>query len=203
MSNEKYLVKHRIVISQFFMAVLGAVIISTTSWWEGSGLVGEALFSIGTVLVGIATVGRLWCSVYISGYKVKKLITTGPYSMCRNPLYFFSLLGSVGIGLATETFVIPAVIAIAFALYYPYVISREEDRLASVHSGDFENYCKKIPKFVPSFSLFEEPEEYKIKPRIFRKRLIDSLWFVWMLGIIEFIEALHEYSYLPAFFKLY
>ena len=185
------------------MAALGAVVILTSSGWKSSGLVGEVLFSIGVALAGIATVGRLWCSVYISGYKVTTLITTGPYSMCRNPLYFFSLLGSVGIGLATETFVIPAVIAIAFALYYPYVISGEEARMASVHSVDFENYCKKIPKFIPSFSLFEEPEEYKIKPRIFRKRLIDSLWFVWMLGIIEFIEALHEYGYLPSLLKLY
>ena len=53
----------------------------------------------GCTLVGIATVGRLWCALYIAGYKTDKLITSGPYSMCRNPLYFFSLLGGIGVGL--------------------------------------------------------------------------------------------------------
>jgi protein-S-isoprenylcysteine O-methyltransferase Ste14 len=36
---------------------------------------------------------RLWCSLYISGYKNSQLITSGPYSLCRNPLYFFSFVG--------------------------------------------------------------------------------------------------------------
>jgi protein-S-isoprenylcysteine O-methyltransferase Ste14 len=183
--------------------MLSLIILFTGSKWEETLIVSDILFVIGVVLVGIATVGRLWCSVYISGYKVKNLITTGPYSMCRNPLYFFSLLGSVGIGLATETFTIPAIISISFALYYPHVIKKEENRLATAHKEKFENYYKRIPKFIPSFSSYIEPEEYVIKPRILRKRFFDSLWFVWILGFLEIIEALHEHSIIPAFFNLY
>ncbi|GIS42766.1 MAG: hypothetical protein Ct9H90mP15_08060 [Candidatus Neomarinimicrobiota bacterium] len=31
-------------------------------------------------------------SLYVEGFKTKKLITEGPYSMVRNPLYFFTVL---------------------------------------------------------------------------------------------------------------
>lgn len=55
------------------------------------------LFLLGLLLVGVATVGRLWCSLYISGHENSELITTGPYSLSRNPLYFFSLPGFAGI----------------------------------------------------------------------------------------------------------
>ena len=61
------------------------------------------LFLIGCALVGIAIVGRLWCAQYIAGYKDNTLVREGPYSMCRNPLYFFSFLGTIGVGLCTES----------------------------------------------------------------------------------------------------
>jgi protein-S-isoprenylcysteine O-methyltransferase Ste14 len=51
------------------------------------------LFFVGLLLVGIATVGRLWCSLYISGRKSAELVMDGPYSICRHPLYFFPYLG--------------------------------------------------------------------------------------------------------------
>jgi len=53
----------------------------------------------------------------------RKLLTV---AMCRNPLYFFSLLGALGVGLTTETLLIPFVILIAFVGYYPNVIKSEE-----------------------------------------------------------------------------
>lgn len=202
MSVNNYLIKYRIRLSQLFMILTGTVILFSENAWESS-LVSDVLYFIGAILVGIATVGRLWCSVYISGYKVNTLITTGPYSLCWNPLYFFSLLGSVGVGFGTETFIIPLIVAAGFAIQYPLVISKEEVRLSTVHKDAFNTYRGRVPKFIPSFSSYEETDDYMIKPKMFRKRLFDSLWFIWIMGILEFMEALHEYSILPIFFRLY
>jgi hypothetical protein len=147
--------------------------------------------------------GRLWCSVYIAGYKTDKLITQGPYSMCRNPLYFFSLLGALGVGFATGTFLFPLLILIAFGWYYPFVIKSEEAGLMKMHKSEFEIYVKKVPRFFPKISLLQEPDEYIVKPIVFKEHIFSALWFVWFPGIIAFIKGLHDIKILPMIFKIY
>ncbi len=203
METNKALAKWRVRLGQFVILCLGIVILFTGSYWEDNSVVGGVLFLIGAILAGIATVGRMWCSVYISGYKKNLLVTTGPYSICRNPLYFFSLMGAVGVGLATKTFAIPLIIFILFALYYPFVIRREEKRLAGIHHEAFENYRRKTPRFIPSLLNFGEPEEYTIKPGFLRGRFTDSLWFMWLIGLLALVESLHRHSIVPVYWKLY
>lgn len=194
---------HRITYSWVLAAGMIALIVLSSSAWEDIGLTSDILFLVGAALVGVATVGRLWCLLYIAGYKTDTLITTGPYSMCRNPLYVFSFLGAVGVGMATETLTIPAISTIAFALYYPFVLKGEEKELLEIHKQDFASYVKKTPSFFPKFSLLREPEEYTVKPKVFRKSLFDALWFIWLIGILELVEAFHESGLIPVFLNLY
>ena len=196
--------KLRIRISQIFAVVLVVLICVSSSLWEDKApFVTTALFLLGAVLVGIASLGRLWCSVYIAGYKTDHLVTQGPYSMCRNPLYFFSLLGALGVGFASESFLIPVIILIGFAAYYPLVIKSEEAELAKLHKNEFEMYFKKVPRFFPKISYLTEPEEYIVNPVVFKRHMFSALWFIWLLGILEIIEELHELKVLPTIFNIY
>ena len=196
--------KLRIRISQIFAGLLVVLICISSSLWEDKApFVTTVLFLLGAVLVGIASLGRLWCSVYIAGYKTDHLVTQGPYSMCRNPLYFFSLLGALGVGLASETLLIPFVILIAFVGYYPLVIKSEEAELIRLHKSEFEIYLKEVPRFFPKISLLKEPEEYIVKPIVFKRHMFSAIWFIWFIGIIEIIEELHELKVLPTIFKIY
>jgi protein-S-isoprenylcysteine O-methyltransferase Ste14 len=196
--------KMRIYLSQIFAVLLVVLIcVSKSSWEYNEPLISVVLFFLGIVLVGIASLGRLWCSVYIAGYKTDHLITQGPYSMCRNPLYFFSLIGALGVGFASETFLIPLIISIGFLLYYPFVINSEEAELAKLHKKEFEMYLKKLPRFIPKISYLTEPEEYIVKPIIFKKHMFSALWFIWFVGILEIIEELHELQVLPTIFNIY
>ena len=203
MSAKAKLLDNRFKLSKIFSTLLIILILFSGSIWEDRKLISDALFLAGALLVSVATVGRLWCSLYISGYKNNALITTGPYSVNRNPLYFFSLLGAVGVGLGTETVTVPSIILIAFSLYYPFVIRKEEKHLRNIHGKRFDDYCREIPRFFPTFSRFTEPDSYVAKPKVFRKRVLNALWFVWILGILELVEAFHEYSVVPIFLKLY
>lgn len=194
----------RIPLSWLFAGLLIALLSVSRSGWEGFY---EFLITIqstvGVVLVGIASVGRLWCSLYIAGYKRSGLVTLGPYSMCRHPLYFFSFLGWVGVGLATESFLIPLIIALGFMAYYPHVIRSEEAEMSRLHGEKFKEYSSRVPKFLPKISNFTEPDEYVVRPMIFRKHMLDAVWFVWFLGIVEIIEHLHEVGFLPTAIKIY
>jgi protein-S-isoprenylcysteine O-methyltransferase Ste14 len=194
----------RIPVSRI-LAVLGAcAICKTTSFWEeGNKLIEVVLFMIGAVLVAMASLGRMWCSLYIAGYKNKELITSGPYSLCRNPLYFFSMLGIVGIGFATETFTFALIFGILFALYYPNIIKREEDRLAAMFFGDFEDYKKKVPSFFPRVARFEESSSYTVNTVIYRRHIFSALWFVWIIGIIELLGGLKELGLFGSLWVVY
>lgn len=196
------MLKQRTLWSKIFLGAVGAMTLVLGSCWDSVPLAGDAFLFAGTLLVSIATVGRLWCSVFISGYKREHLITVGPYSMCRNPLYLFSLVGAIGVALATRTLTVPLVVLAAFAGYYPYTIRREERRLREIHGDAFDRYCREVPRLLPSFARFHEPEEYTIRAQPLRARWYDSLWFVWLLGVLTFITALHRHGVLPVWWRV-
>ncbi|OQW96845.1 MAG: hypothetical protein BWK74_07605 [Desulfobacteraceae bacterium A6] len=203
MSSKSISERWRIALSWFAAVVLCPALLFSGSEWEKIPVFSTLLFAAGCFLAGIASLGRLWCSLYISGYKNNTLVTAGPYSMCRNPLYFFSLVGAIGVGLATETLSVPLTAVAFFSLYYPVVIRSEEARLLRLHGDMFESYIRTPPPFFPRLSNLKEPEEYQVKPRIFRDNLFYALWFIWIIGILEIIESLHEAGYLPVLFTIY
>jgi protein-S-isoprenylcysteine O-methyltransferase Ste14 len=161
------------------------------------------MFGVGCLMVGIAVVGRLWCAEYIAGYKTKNLIIYGPYSMCRNPLYFFSLLGGAGLGLCTKSVILTLIIILVFALVYPFTIANEERNLRETFGSAYDEYAAKVPKFLPKPSIFAELEEYTVKPRAFRREVMDVLYFFGLVGLFQLIDHLIELGYLPVLFSIY
>lgn len=188
----------RIVLSRILSAALLVPALFARSRWEAYPLIEGLFFLTGAALVAFATVGRLWCSLYICGYKTNRLITEGPYSLSRNPLYVLSLIGAIGVGLTTETLTVPALIAIAFGIYYPSVIRSEENILRARHPEEFDRYCAEVPRFWPApFKSLRETELYPVKPRAFRKAMGSAVWFVIMMGVLELAESLREGGILP------
>ncbi|HXK78869.1 MAG TPA: isoprenylcysteine carboxylmethyltransferase family protein [Kiritimatiellia bacterium] len=185
------------VVAVFFL------MFSSSRWEETSPLITTMLFTVGMLLVAVASLGRMWCSVYIAGYKDRTLITAGPYSMSRNPLYFFSMLGALGVGCCTEAFTFPVLILLAMALYYPLVIRKEERRLQEYFGSAFSDYVQRVPVFFPKLALFREPDTYTVNPRAYRRHMFSALWFVWLVGLIELAEGLKEIGWLRSFWHCY
>jgi hypothetical protein len=166
-------------------------------------VVSGMMFITGIVLAGSAIVGRLWCAQYIAGRKTESLITEGPYSVCRNPLYFFSLIGSTGVGLCTESLSLTLTIPAVFAVIYPITISNEERVLRKTHGKAYDDYTSKVPRFFPKWSLFREPVKYIVNPKIFRREMIDALYFVYVVGLFKMIDELTSCGVIKTFFTLY
>jgi len=199
-----YIEKYRILISRIAVVFVLFFIVTTKSHWETDNeMFSVILLFIGIVLVGIASLGRMWCSLYIAGYKDQQLITKGPYSICRNPLYFFSMVGAIGIGFCTETLIFPILFILLFSCYYPFVIKSEEKRLKSLFGVVFEKYTRNVPAFFPDISIFEEPETYKVNPGVYRIHILSALWFVWSVGILEVIEGFRKTGLIDALWTIY
>lgn len=139
----------RTLISLLFGLAIGCVLLFGETRWETTPIIEESLMLIACFMAGIGAFGRIWCSLYIAGYKNNVLLIEGPYSMCRNPLYFFSFIGGVGVACATETFTIPLLTALAFGMYYPSIIRKEQERLICLFGTLYRQYCREEPSFVP------------------------------------------------------
>ena len=87
----------RILFTRLFVGLLAGLILFSSSQWQPGPFSAAGILLVALGLTSAAAVGRLWCSLYIAGYKKSCLVTDGPYAMCRNPLYFFSMLGVWGI----------------------------------------------------------------------------------------------------------
>ncbi len=100
------------------LAILVLYLTSSSAWATKCEAVAESLFVVGLLLAGAGAMGRVWCSAYIAGYKNGHVGYGRAVLDLRNPLYFFSFIGSVGVGMATETATIALLVAAAFAIYY-------------------------------------------------------------------------------------
>lgn len=200
----EFLVRKRTKLSQLLGVVFVFVFLFSEKRLETvAHSVTDIMIIAGCVMVGIATVGRIWCAQYIAGYKTNTLIKEGPYSVCRNPLYFFSFLGSLGVGFFTESIVLTAVIVIVFALIYPMTIKNEERALRAAFGEEYERYCAEVPRFLPKPSLFNEPKEYLVNTKIFRREVFDATGFALLAATFEFMELLLETGLVKPLFTIY
>ncbi len=199
MSN--LIVSHRVQLTWIIAPGYLLLLLVTQSAHEGN-LISALLFFCGLILVITATAGRMWCGLYISGYKNRELVVVGPYSMMRHPLYFFSLLGFAGVGFATGTVSIGLGNMLAFAATYPFVIRHEEERLRAAFGQTFTEYCRRTPRFWPNPRLLREPETYVVKPRVIRTAARDALGFLGMIGLTRLIGVLHQHHVIEPLLRL-
>jgi protein-S-isoprenylcysteine O-methyltransferase Ste14 len=186
---------NRILISRIAGAAFIAVLLVTGSA-HANTVGGSLLFMLGSMLVGVGAVGRLWCSLYINGYKNAAIIDQGPYSISRNPLYLFSFIGAAGIGFATETLTLGIGLSLLFLVMYPFVIGHEEEFLEAKFGDAFRRYVARTPRFFPNPRGLTEPESYTVDVKAFRRSMGDALWFVWVLGVLEVVKAIHQHGIL-------
>lgn len=195
--------KTRLAVSRLFgLAVFALMIVGSSYWRFGEDhLFGSVLFFVGMLLACLGFFGRIWCLSFIQGRKKKVLIQEGPYSLCRHPLYLFSLIGGVGVGLCTRTLTIPLIFLAAFALYYPLVIRKEEEFLVDNFEG-YAAYKRESNALFPSWSKFAEGETVTMSARSFRQELTEAAGSVAFIGLIALLQGLQRASILPTYFLL-
>jgi hypothetical protein len=121
--------------------------------------------------------------------------------MVRNPLYIGNFLGVVGFGFAVEQPVLAVLLGAAFMLGYPAVVAREETDLERIFGERYREYCARVPRWLPRWSLYREPDLLTLPPRFVRKAILDAMWFLWAFGIWEFFEGIHGFDLLPTLFN--
>lgn len=180
--------EHRIFWSRVAAILAIAYVIVIPPPVEFGRFVLETGEIMGFFLLAVAALGRLWCLAFIAGAKNEIMVTEGPYSVVRNPLYGLNFLGAVGLGLAAENPPLALLLACGFALFYPSVVRAEEARLARTFGAAYAQYCAATPRWIPRWSAYREPESWAMSPRRFRKGLLGAMWFLWVFMVLEIAE---------------
>lgn len=164
--------------------------------------VAVALALLAFVLVSIAVLGRIWCSVFIAGRKDSELVTGGPYAFCRHPLYALSVVGALGLGLATGSLVLAVLTPLVIAVVVSRAAAREERALAERYGERFTDYAALVPRWWPKLQEWQSPPEVRVPPEILWKAFVDGGAFLALYGLIVAARWLAASGALPALIAL-
>jgi protein-S-isoprenylcysteine O-methyltransferase Ste14 len=164
---------------------------------------GELLSLLGLALMMAAALGRLWTSAHIAGHKDARLITFGPYSLCRHPLYALSLLGGAGVGLAARSFTLTAATLAVLTVLHLRAMRAEDRGLLARHGQTFEAYARRVPALLPSWRHHEVGEETVLNLRVYRKAFLDAGTFVLYYLLIQLLETGRAAGLWPTLMRLW
>ena len=133
-----------IIANTFNLPRLGNILtVSATTPWVGVIL---CIFALILFLWGIISFGKSF-RVGIDISKPGKLITTGAFSISRNPLYvaFFMILTGIFL-------IFPTWIFFAYFVAGLWLIDRqvclEENSLRSIYGKEYDDYCNRVRRYI-------------------------------------------------------
>ena len=163
-------------------------------------VLGCCLEIIGVILIFVCLVGRCWAILYLGGNKNVKLTTTGPYSLCRHPLYLFSIVGVVGVGFMLQSVVYTVVLTSVTFLIHLYGIRKEEAYLSDKFGEAYVAYRNSTPRFIPmNFRAFQTEPLTNVNVGALRRCFGDTSFFVLAIPALEIIEWIHESNAVATF----
>jgi protein-S-isoprenylcysteine O-methyltransferase Ste14 len=81
----------------------------------------------------------------------KKLVEEGPYRIVRNPMYWSVALVVLGEGVVFHSLALAELALGFFVATNLFVLFYEEPHLKKVFGGQYEEYCRRVPRWLPRF----------------------------------------------------
>ena len=120
--------------------------------------------AIGALFITTGEFLRIWAVGYAGASTrartlgaARDLVTTGPYSYVRNPLYLGNFLLSFGVCLVANVYWLVAVFVIGYFFQYLPIIALEETYLLVSCGRVYQTYRERVPRFVPKFRPYPNP----------------------------------------------
>jgi protein-S-isoprenylcysteine O-methyltransferase Ste14 len=113
---------------------------------------GVVLFGLGLVgtLLAQAAMGSSW-RIGVDERSRTELVTGGPFTIVRNPIFAAMLPASAGLALMVPSAVALAGLAALFVALELQVRVVEEPYLLRMHGADYSSYATRVGRFLPGF----------------------------------------------------
>lgn len=119
-------------------------------------------------IIRLISIGYTGLTTRSKNVQSKILVTNGPYSYVRNPIYVGNFFISLGVVISANSLFPWYIIAyiLLFALQYSFIIKFEEQFLSKAFGKEHRNYMENVPSFSINFRGYKNKS--KVKPN-FRK----------------------------------
>jgi len=192
----------RLLLTRILLLPVALLALATHHVHTEGSLLDVSLEAAAIILLVTAAGGRVWASAYVAGRKDRDLVTDGPYSLVRNPLYFFSLVGFIGAGLAFESITLALIFALTFfAAHWP-TIRKEERELRRIFGEEYDRYRERVPRFLPAFGRVRTGGTIRLDPARFSLALRDCMAIPLVLVLANAIEWAKLNDLLPVLFLI-
>ena len=192
--------KIRKIVLLLAVASIGALFVFGAPRWSAD--VETVIEWAGRALIVVCILGRTWCSLYIGGRKTSRLVTAGPYSISRNPLYVFSVIGAVGIGAQLGAVSVAILAGIFAAIVHMLVVVQEERLMLASHGDVFRDYAARVPRFLPRMSGWKNVELVEVPPRAVVTTFLDACFFLAAVPLAETFEHFQHTGVIPVLLRL-
>ncbi len=148
--------------------------------------------SIGILFIAIGEFLRIWAVGYAGGSTrattlgaARDLVTTGPYSYVRNPLYLGNFLLSFGICIVSNVLWLIPILIVGYLIQYLPIITVEESYLLESCGSVYQTYQEQVPRFLPYFRPYAHPSHHDFSlARAFKSERRTLTAIVCVIGFI-------------------
>ena len=124
----------------------------------GSADAERTLWLLGAAFVFAGEALRLWAVHHIGvisrtrSDRLGALISTGPFSLVRNPLYLGNIALWVGFAVCARLVWLAPLILVVVGLEYHVIVRWEEQLLAARFGDSYRAYADRVPRWVPTLA---------------------------------------------------
>lgn len=150
---------------------------------------GTVLHAAGIALIVACVLGRGWATLHIGSRKNDVVVRTGPYSLCRHPLYLFSTMAALGFGFMLQSLLYAAVLTAAIYLVFSYMMRKEEAILSEKFGELYDRYRTATPRFLPVKPWqFSPGAGSGVEIRGVARNLYDCAAFLLLIPVAELVD---------------
>lgn len=106
----------------------------------------------GWVLLVLGIGVRAWATLEIAGRKRRTVVDSGPYALCRNPLYLGTLFIAVSQLCFLRSLCFLVMLAVPVLFYVLGVVPAEEQYLTGQLGEAYTLYCRETPRWWPQWN---------------------------------------------------
>lgn len=145
---------------------------------------------------------RFWATLYVGDRKGQVVVSDGPYSLCRNPLYVGSLLIGLSVPLFLKSVIILMALGCVAVLYVVLTIPAEERELARLHGAVYLAYRAQTPRFLPTVRQIRTAPHIDVSVRALYREARKARGWVMLPITAELIAHLRHAPWWPHLWRL-